>query len=273
VEAIASAAAVLRRGVLDAGVRQLRHGARPGQAAVRSISSNDAHLLVAGIVPREKAPAVARRLMAADMFSGWGIRTLAADHAVFDPFSYHRGSVWPVEQGTAALGLARYGRWEELHALAEGVFAAAACFASHRLPETLAGLPRDAAHPFPAFYPRSCSPQAWSASAVVAVVHALLALRPVASTCTLVVDPHLPPWLPDLTLTDLRVGGTIATVQARRRPDGRTSIEIVDASGPLAVVHAPTRHAAPGSRRRLVAASRSSFTRGARRPTRTGGST
>ncbi|HEX2075211.1 MAG TPA: glycogen debranching N-terminal domain-containing protein [Geodermatophilus sp.] len=218
---------------LDAGKRQ-----------VRSVSSNDAHLLVAGIVPRTKGPAVARRLMAADMFSGWGIRTLSADHPVYNPFSYHRGSVWPVEQGTAALGFARYGCWEELHRLAEGFFAAAAVFAEHRLPETIAGLPRDAAHPFPSIYPKSCSPQAWSASAVVAMVQALLALRPAAPARAVLVDPHLPAWLPELTLTGVQVGGTTATLHARRRRDGSTRVRITDATGPLWVIHRPTRQAA-----------------------------
>ncbi|WP_448627949.1 glycogen debranching N-terminal domain-containing protein [Geodermatophilus sp. URMC 64] len=243
----------------------------PDKRQVRSIGSNDAHLLVAGIVPPAKAGRVARRLMAPDMFSGWGIRTLSADHPVFNPFSYHRGSVWPVEQGTAALGLARYGRWAELHALAEGLFAATACFAEHRLPETLAGLPRDPAHPFPGFYPRSCSPQAWSASAVIAMVQALLVLRPVAPARCVLVDPHLPAWLPDLTLTGLRIGGSTATLQVRRRRDGTAAVHVTDASGPLTVLRQPTRQARPSPMHRVASAAHLSLTRGAGRPIRTGG--
>jgi glycogen debranching enzyme len=204
------------------------------------------------------------------MFSGWGIRTLSADHPVYNPFSYHRGSVWPVEQGTAALGFARYGCWDELHALAEGTFAAAAAFAEHRLPETVAGLPRDVEHPFPSLYPRSCSPQAWSASAVVAIVQALLTLRPVAPARTVLVDPHLPPWLPELTLTGIDVGGTTATLRAERRPNGSTRVRVTDATGPLTVVHQAARHAAVGSAARTAAVVRTSFHRGNRRPSRGG---
>jgi glycogen debranching enzyme len=235
---------------------------------IRSVSSNDAHLLVSGIVPPRKGPAVARRLLAPDMFSGWGIRTLSADHPVYNPFSYHRGSVWPVEQGTAALGFARYGCWAETHAVAEGLLAAAACFAEHRLPETVAGLPRDEAHPFPSIYPRSCSPQAWSASSVVAIVQAMLGLRPVAPARTVLVDPHLPAWLPDLTLTGVQVGGTTATLQARRAADGRTAVRITDASGPLTVVHQPTRHARARAAARALALARTSFRSRARRAAR-----
>lgn len=238
----------------------------PDKEQVRTVSSNDGHLLVAGIVPPAKAAVVARRLMAADMFSGWGIRTLSADHPVYDPFSYHRGSVWPVEQATAALGLARYGCWAELHTLAEGVFAAAAAFAEHRLPETVSGLPRDAEHPYPAIYPRSCSPQAWSASCVVGVVQALLALRPAAPARTMLADPHLPEWLPDVTLTGVRLGGTTLTLRARRRRDGRTDLRVTDADGPVALVHQPTRQsraARPASR--AAAALRSRLVRGGTR--------
>jgi glycogen debranching enzyme len=243
----------------------------PGKRQVRSISSNDAHLLVAGIVPLAKGRAVARRLMSADMFSGWGIRTLSADHAVYNPFSYHRGSVWPVEQGTAALGFARYGCWDELHSLAEGTFAAAAAFAEHRLPETISGLPRDAEHPFPSLYPKSCAPQAWSASAIFAIVQALLTLRPVAPARTVLVDPHLPPWLPEVTLTGVQIGDTTATLRAGRRSDGTTSVRVTDATGPLTVVHQAARHAAAGPATRAAALVRTSFHRGTRRPSHPGG--
>jgi glycogen debranching enzyme len=81
----------------------------PDKTPLRSMSSNPGHLLAAGIVPREKAKKVATRLLEPDRYSGWGIRTLSAAHPTYNPFSYHRGSVWPVENGTIALGLARSG--------------------------------------------------------------------------------------------------------------------------------------------------------------------
>src|SRR5690606_4413946 len=43
---------------------------------VRSIASNPGHALGAGIVRPDRARAVADRLLAPDMFSGWGVRTL-----------------------------------------------------------------------------------------------------------------------------------------------------------------------------------------------------
>ncbi|WP_446215075.1 amylo-alpha-1,6-glucosidase [Micromonospora sp. IBHARD004] len=213
----------------------------PDKRPVRSVNSNDGHLLTTGIVPTRVAPVVAGRLLAPDMFSGWGVRTLSAEHPAYNPFSYHRGSVWPVEAGTIGLGLARYGCWPHLHRLAEGMFAAAALFEEHRLPEVLSGLPRDAAHPHPGVYPNSCSPQAWSASSIIALVQALLALRPAASLRTIFVDPHLPEWLPDLRLEGVQVGGATVDLTVRRRRGGRTSIT---ARGDrLAVVRRPTLQA------------------------------
>lgn len=217
---VARAAALRRRfhrsyWMADRGSYAMALG--PDKRQIRSVTSNDGHLLAAGIVPRRAAHAVARRLLAPDMFSGWGIRTLSADHPAYNPFSYHRGSVWPVEAGTIGLGLARYGCHEHLHRVAEGMFSAAGLFEGHRLPEVLSGLPRDVRHPHPGIYPDSCSPQAWSASAMVALVQAMLTLRPAAPLRTILVDPHLPDWLPDLTLEGVQLGGATFDVVVRRR--------------------------------------------------------
>ncbi|MGW0506012.1 amylo-alpha-1,6-glucosidase [Micromonospora sp. NPDC003241] len=219
----------------------------PDGQQVRSVNSNDGHLLTSGIVPARIAPVVADRLFAPDMFSGWGIRTLSATHPAYNPFSYHRGSVWPVEAGTIGLGLARYGCWDHLHRLAEGTFAASALFAEHRLPEVLSGLPRDT-FPHPGVYPNSCSPQAWSASAIVALVQALLALRPAAPLRAILLDPHLPPWLPDLTLEGVRVGGHTFDLTVHRRPGGRTSVRT--RGDRIAVLRRPTRQASATRRHR-----------------------
>jgi glycogen debranching enzyme len=219
----------------------------PDKRQVRSVNSNDGHLLAAGIVPVRVAHTVARRLFAPDMFSGWGVRTLSADHSTYDPFSYHRGSVWPVEAGTTAVGLARYGCWDQLHRLAKATFAAASLFEGHRLPEVLSGLPRDDAHPHPGIYPNSCSPQAWSASAVVTLVQALLALRPVASLRTVIVDPHLPEWLPDLHLEGIQLGDATFDLTIRRGRHGRVSVRT--RGDRVLVVRQPTVQARLAARR------------------------
>jgi glycogen debranching enzyme len=54
--------------------------ARRQQEQVLTVASNPGHCLWCGIVPRERAKKVVDRLMAPDMWTGWGIRTLSADH-------------------------------------------------------------------------------------------------------------------------------------------------------------------------------------------------
>jgi glycogen debranching enzyme len=177
--------------------------------------------------------------MAPDLFSGWGIRTLSSDHPSYNPFSYHLGSVWPVENGTIAFGLARFGFWDEFHRLAEGMFAATELFAQHRLPEALGGLPRDDEHPHPGIYPESNAPQSWSASMIILLIQAMLGLRPVAPLRLLLVDPHLPPWLSDLRLEGLQVGDTRIDLEIERSDEGETRYRVTRRDGPVRVIRQP----------------------------------
>jgi glycogen debranching enzyme len=101
---------------------------------IKSISSNPGHLLACGIVHKDAARLVARRLLQDDMFSGWGVRTLSADHPAYDPYSYHRGAVWPVEHGSFAMGMMRFGLFDELHTIARAMFEASMLFDYNRLP-------------------------------------------------------------------------------------------------------------------------------------------
>jgi glycogen debranching enzyme len=213
-------------------------GLGPG-GQIRSVASNAGHVLAAGLVPPARGRSVAARLMAPDMFSGWGIRTLSSEHPAFNPFSYHRGSVWPVDQATIGFGFARYGAWEELARLARGFFDTAELFDEARLPEVVGGIQRDSEHPHPGIYPDSCAPQGWSASAVIQMVQALLGMVAVAPARLLVVDPHLPDWLPDLALEGIRVGSAEVDLRAWRTPSGATRFRAKRRRGFVAVVRQP----------------------------------
>ncbi len=212
----------------------------PQGRQVRSIASNPGHLIACGIPDRDMVRQVANRLMADDLFSGWGVRTLSSNHPAFNPFSYHRGTVWPVEQGAFALGFARYGLYEHLHRLCKAMFEAAAIFDFHRLPEVFSGHARDEQHPFPAFYPKSCSPQAWSAAATFAMIQALLGIYPYAPMELMLLDPHLPEWLPELTVTNLKVGKAAVDIRFYREKDGNSDYEILDLRGHLHVLRQPS---------------------------------
>jgi glycogen debranching enzyme len=174
---------------------------------IRTVASNAGHLLATGIVPPDRAPLVVRRLMASDMYSGWGIRTLSSDHAAYNPFSYHTGSVWPHDNAIIAEGFRRYGFDAEAAEVARGLFDAAARLVAYRLPELFAGLPRQAGS-FPVQYLGANVPQAWAAGGVLQLVGTLAGIHAQSGLrgSVIVVDPALPPWLPELTLRNLRAG-------------------------------------------------------------------
>ncbi len=180
---------------------------------IRSVASNAGHLLSSGIVPPDRAARVAHRLLADDMWSGWGIRTLSADHPGYNPFSYHTGSVWPHDNATIAAGLRAYGLDREAARIAKGMFDAAERIQGSRLPELFAGSPRQEGG-FPVQYLGANVPQAWAAGAILRLVMVLAGIdaRSDRTGSRLLVEPALPDWLPDLTLRGLRVGRGAVTV-------------------------------------------------------------
>jgi len=172
---------------------------------VATIVSNPGHCLWSGIVPAERARRVVARLLESDMWSGWGIRTLSARHPSYNPHSYQNGSVWPHDNGIIALGFRRYGFTEEAARVAGGVTEAASFFALHQVPELYAGIEQKP-YNFPVQYLGANVPQAWAAGSVFAFLQAMLGFQPDAPNNRLYLDPHLPAWLPDLTIFDLQVG-------------------------------------------------------------------
>lgn len=206
---------------------------------VRSIASNAGQLLATGIVPVEKGRQVARRMMAPDMFSDWGIRTLSSDHVAYHPFSYHLGSVWPAENGTVVFGFARYGCWEEAHQLAERLFALTDLSVENRLPEDVGGFPRDELHPHPGIYPAANEPQSWPDGMIILTIRALLGMRAFAPLHLLLIDPHLPIWLPDVRLERLRVGEARVALDFRRGRSGKTVYRVTRKEGQLHVLRQP----------------------------------
>ena len=223
----------------------------PDGKQVKSVASDPGSCLAYGIVDDDKAAAVADRLLADDMFSGWGIRTLSSRHPAFNPFAYHLGSVWPSPNSIAAYGLMRYGFVEHMHRVAEGLFAASQVFDLDRLPEVFGGHTRDARHPHPGLYPGACSPQAWSAGAVILLVQTMIGLTPLAPRGTLVVDPALPAWLPEITIRNIQVGGSRASLTFRRDKAGHTEAEVIEDGG-LYIVR-PAAAIRPGADRVAVA--------------------
>jgi glycogen debranching enzyme len=178
---------------------------------VRSVTSNAGHVLWAGAALPERAVPLAERLLSADMFSGWGIRTLSSANPAYNPLSYHCGSVWPHDSALIAAGMLAGGCRDQGRALALALLQAFDAFGG-RPPELFGGFSADDFR-VPVPYPSSCSPQAWAAGAPALLVRALLGLRPDPGG-----DVHLDPYLPDdmtVTLHGVAVGSTRRDIAAR----------------------------------------------------------
>jgi glycogen debranching enzyme len=141
---------------------------------VDTVTSNIGHLIGTGLLSAAEEEIVADRLVAPDMSSGFGLRTLSTTAAGYWPLSYHGGSVWSHDTAVAIAGLTRSGLTDRARVLAEGLLAAAVTF-DFRMPELHSGdSSADASRPAP--YPAACRPQAWSAAAAFPVAVALGAL-------------------------------------------------------------------------------------------------
>jgi glycogen debranching enzyme len=210
------------------------------QQQVRSIASNALHCVATGIAEQDCVLPTMERLFASDMFSGWGIRTLSSEHPAYNPYAYHRGTVWPVEHGPFAVGAYRYGLHDRVEQICKAQFEAAALFEHRRLPELFGGHPRDADHPFPALYPAANSPQAWSATTVFTLLQAMLGVQPFAPFRMLFVDPHLPAWLPEIRLRKLRVADVELSLRFYRKDDGSSDYEVLEQRGRLHVIRQPS---------------------------------
>jgi glycogen debranching enzyme len=200
---------------------------------VLTVASNPGHCLWSGIVPPERAAKVVNRLIASDMWSGWGIRTLSSLHPSFNPYNYQTGSVWPHDNAMIALGFKRYGFGAEAARIARDISEAGSHFLSNQLPELYTAIERDE-DSFPVQYLGANVPQAWAAGSVFTLMHAILGIVPDAPRGKLHVDPLLPQWLPDLTLLDLRVGRHRFDIKFWR--DGEETLFEVLKGDPEAVV-------------------------------------
>jgi glycogen debranching enzyme len=199
-----------------------------------AIASNAGQCLWSGIVSADRARDVIDHLLRPAMFSGWGIRTYAADQPGYNPIGYHTGTVWPHDTSLIASGLKRYGFDDASNRLVGQVLEAAQHFPESRLPELFCGFDRvEVRSPVP--YPVACSPQAWAAGASFLFLETMLGLRAHADRNELELwHPHLPDWLTKVTLNDLRIGeGSVDLLFHRWR--GTTSAEVLRKVGDIAV--------------------------------------
>ena len=186
---------------------------------IDALASNMGHVLWAGAADPDKAGYVAERLLSPELFSGYGIRTLATTMGAYNPMSYHNGSVWPHDTALAVAGLVRYGYARHAQRVAVGLIDAASHF-SGRLPELFCGFDSTAL-PGPVPFPTSCTPQAWASAAPVAVLVAMLGLEPNTPAGMVGLSPNLPPEWGAVRMVDVPLGETSISIEVDR--DGECS--------------------------------------------------
>jgi glycogen debranching enzyme len=202
---------------------------------VGSVTSNPAHGLYCDVVDADRAQLMARRLLAPDMFSGWGIRTMSKSSVAYNPMSYHNGSVWPHDNAFIGAGLKRYGHARATNRLATALFDMAVTVDDMRLPELFCGFTRRSPNR-PVAYPVACSPQAWASGAPYLLLQAMLGISARAPENTLLVNkPNLPPWLNTVELHNLRVGRSTISVVFRRQGE-TTGFSLLEKDGNVRVL-------------------------------------
>ncbi|MGH3137444.1 MAG: amylo-alpha-1,6-glucosidase [Gaiellaceae bacterium] len=183
--------------------------------------SNMGHLLWSGIALPERVGPTVDQLLSEELWSGWGIRTMASDAAAYNPISYHNGTVWPHDSALAVWGLARHGYVAEARRISRALIEAAAHF-DWSLPEVFAGYARDET-PFPIAYPTAARPQAWAAGTPILLVRVLLGIEPDRARQRLIstVTDELPSWLDGIRIEGVRAYGRTWTIAVER---GRVTI-------------------------------------------------
>jgi len=186
----------------------------------RVVSSNSGQVLLTGIASAERAQRVTATLLSPSMWSGWGIRTVSASAARYNPMSYHNGSIWPHDNGLIAMGMARYGEKSAACQVFGALFDAASYMDLRRLPELFCGFTRRQRNA-PTQYPVACSPQAWASATPLCLLQSTLGLELFDGSSEIAFyRPMLPAFIDQLKLRNLRLRSGSADVLLNRYGDG-----------------------------------------------------
>ena len=148
-----------------------------------------------------------------DFATDWGVRSVRDTETVFDPISYHQGSVWPLFTGWASLAQYRAGR--PLAGYAALMRNVGLTWAQDPgfVTEVISG----------AYYQplgRSSSHQLWSSAMVLTpAVRGLFGIEADALHRTLRIQPRLPAEWDSAELNNVRVGDDLYTVTLKREQD------------------------------------------------------
>jgi glycogen debranching enzyme len=214
--------------------RQARMEALAGGGLVDEDTVMPAVPALFGILDPDRAQAEIDHLGSAALATDWGARLLSDRSLLYDPLSYHYGSVWPLFTGWASLAAYRYGR----PAVGYQALMANALLTFHgalgSVTELLSG---DYAAPFG----RSSHHQVWSQAMVVTpLLRGLFGIETRDAGRTLAFAPQLPPDWPAADVRNVAVGGSRCDLSVKRAP-GLLSLGVTcrDGAQPPALVAAP----------------------------------
>lgn len=202
---------------------------------VKMHTSNPGHALMSRIMEPERAKAVATRLLSNEMFSGYGIRTMAEGEKAFNPMSYHNGSIWPHDNSLCLLGLNEMEFHDEALTVMEGLLEAGAHFENNRLPELFCGYSSEYGHPVR--YPVACSPQAWAAATPLTFVQVMLGLRLDYVQRLIHLHPVLPKGMTRLSVKHLRLGAGMLEINIHCPIGGELSAHTITNTTGWTIVH------------------------------------
>ncbi len=196
---------------------------------LNTVVSNVGHLLWSRIPSDERASATARLLLSPASFSGFGIRTLAEGQPVYNPLSYHNGTVWPHDNALIARGMCNFGLTDEALEIFDGLYNSAEFLPDGRVPELYCGMRRRQG-PL-VRYPVACSPQAWAAAAPFLMLQSVLGIHADAPRQRLSIkSPKLPSYLRLIDIRNMRIGNSIVALRFRR-VGARCHVDRLDVAG------------------------------------------
>ena len=197
-------------------------------------SSNAGHTLFSGLALPARVRPLANELLTARLFSGWGVRTLAADERRYNPMSYHNGSVWPHDNSLIAYGALNSREKHLPLQILSGMLGLSSFLELHRLPELVCGFARRPGEA-PTLYPVACSPQAWAAGACFLLLQSCLGLSMRTRESRIYLrHTALPEALPRVELRNLRVGDASVDL-AFERHEHSVGIDILRRTGDVEI--------------------------------------
>ena len=198
-------------------------------------TSNPGHCLFSGIAHAERGRQIIAGFGDEQMFSGWGVRTVAESELRFNPMAYHNGSVWPHDNSILAAGAARYDDKAFALRILTAQFEAAKNFDLLRLPELFCGF-RRRGRELPLLSPVACSPQSVAAGATFLLLQSVLGITIDALDRQIVLaHPVMPEGFEEIRVKNLSVGEASVDFTVRRH-GGSVSASVERREGKLDLV-------------------------------------